>query len=225
MFRPSPLRARRLGAAAFAALLALPTGPLAAQTFGDALIDRPFRDTFSEFVLFSLVPSDISSETRRLTSFSVFGSSASNVGATLRPLLLRALSGSYAVVGVGAERTVGAGVNTWAFDVTDGTDLIAANEAFYFGWWNGTAGGAVLYDEGTGSVAYTLSQSYPLPPEAGGSIAGAGIATRDYSIQWTASPFVGDPPPPSVPEPATVGLLALGATLLAARRRERRTTR
>jgi hypothetical protein len=217
---PSLVRFTRRVVPQTALLLAASAASAQAQTYGEALIQRPIIDVFSNFITYARTPFNAADIGKNLTSFSLFGGAAglqgTNVGRTITPLLVLAPSiGSLSVVGVGTTRTVGAGINTWDFGLVSGSSTVGND--VYFGWLSSSAGGAVYYTPFTGPLMmFTNSGAVP-SASAGDAFTVTYGENRAYSIQWT----VDTPGTTPVPEPSAVTLMAAGLAGLAVARRRR----
>ena len=160
-----------------------------------------------------------------LSSYSLFAGRASDI----TPLLLtRTDAGNLAtftVVGIGQLQNAVAGVNTFAFNVAQGTDVTATNSYFGFRYTNS---GVVTFDYsaasptsgtfvGPNNFAVALGATFtdPISPQPDNSY--DALNARTYSINATA-----------VPEPATWGMLLLGMGMVGyglRRRQSKITTR
>ena len=200
--------------------LLIATIPLGAQTYGSALVERPNTEDRTNFITVpTLTLFQSASIGRLLSSFSVFGGGGDqngNLGRNIRPLLLSRFDDILTIEGVGANRVVADGINTWDFGLTGGSAMITANSLF--GWWSGGGGGggAVQFSNG-GSVFLRSGESIP-SPTAGARVTTPSTGARMYSIQWT----VGQPST-TAPEPSTYALVTAGlAAVFVVRRRRRR---
>jgi len=185
----------RLAACAGAVAL-LAVAPLQAQTYGDPLQLRPGLDAAPNLLIrvsgSSITPFEVTAP-GRLTSFSVFGggfaaSGARNVGSLITPVLFGPKPNPngpgffWSTVGIGTQRTVEEGINTWDFGLVSGSDEVrpygTGNDVgTLFGWWSeGMA--SVLFTEHTTSPEGHLVFGWDRPA---GTVVGAILGQVDLS--------------------------------------------
>jgi len=188
-----------------------------ATTVGNAAINRGFVDSASNLTY--ILDQGFGSAPGILNSFEFYAGRAG----TLTPLLYNRVDTNGAItftlLGIGTTRTVGSGVNTFDFGLTQGTALTGTNS--YFGFR--TMGlGVVSYGYQSSTLPGTFATS-PGSPGVGSTIVfdpayqspdtGNGLNFRAYSINATTG---------AVPEPATWGMMIAGFGMMGAAMRTRR---
>lgn len=157
-------------------------GPGAAgETIGPSVVDRPFVDGASGSVF--LLDNHPFTEAGQVTEWSFF----SNNALTLTPLLFRLQDGAYALVGVGRSRaSTGAGLQTYAFDLQSGSDLVAG-ASYYFGFKDGDNTvdntGVVEWTDGTNDTIRWFGGGQAGNVVAGNEFEGGQTFPRTYSLQ------------------------------------------
>lgn len=197
--------------------------PAETVVHGQSVIDRAFTDSFhGSAVLNEAIPdgggtTDLDG---RVASWKFFNNNAAADGLLITPLLVERVGTDYVVRGIGTTRTVtDDGEQSHTFAVVAGTDTFDWSlGTFHIGVRYGSADvsntGVVDFDNGTHSWSF-FGDANPVGPISVGSAlsplcGGCGDLRRDYSVQFTIHP---------VPEPATLGLMALVGAAMMRRRR------
>lgn len=172
-----------------------------ASTIGNPLIQRSFADCCSPYLfvlpgLFFPVPAE------RVTSWSIY-SSGTGLGVT--PLLFTQNSPTtFTLTGVGTTVfSPAAGVQTFAFGLVSGSDVVGANTVL--GFWQQF--GSIEWDPGAGSAGFLLGGV----PSVGQTLPGFALDSREYSVEFTTV----------TPEPLSMFLGGTGLITLACAARKR----
>jgi hypothetical protein len=194
------------------ALLAVVCTVSPAATIGSSLVSRTTLDynTGGLFIYNVAFPNP----GEVLDSWAFFNDNAASAGRQITPLLFEKTGGvTFQIAGVGTARTnLASGIQSHAFGLSSGSAVIGGAN-YYFGWRDGTAGGAadngvIELDFGGGPGLYYYPTNPPTlfnaPVNAGDSFtfSTATTTSRTYSVQANTV----------VPEPAT--LVFVGAALL-----------
>lgn len=210
------------------------------STIGESLIDRPAIDTAvgGGYLFNGALPNG-----ERITGFSFFNNNPADTD-WVTPLLLDLLpGGNYQIAGIGASiQNTGAGVQSHAFNLVTGTDLITDSD-FVFGWWNGRISGASFFPN-NGVIEFTANtsnpgfrESCPSPNVGPCNISPTLGLTIPFNNNYTNGPQPGSFGAPNgriysasvttdevtsgspVPEPSTYALILAGVALLAGKKR------
>jgi hypothetical protein len=188
-------------------------GACCAATIGEPVINRDFTDTSPGSILMYAGAFGVSEQ---VVSWSFFSDTA-GVGSSITPLLF---SSAGVVTAIGATRVAALGVNSFAFGLVSGTDLVGVTDTF--GWKDGPSlgsgggnpGVAEFNFGGTGPSVFWNDGAVGY--NVGSGISFVALAGRDYSIQFTTAPIS------QIPEPTTWGLIGAGLGLLGLSRRRLR---
>jgi hypothetical protein len=202
-----------------------------AGVIGPELIQRSQVDTASGYE--TLYQGFFPTVGEQVVSLQIFNDNTANTN-WITPLILSFQGGRvWQITGVGlSEQNTGTGLQTYAFGLQSGSDLIAASN-YTFGWWNGRVSGTT-FTGNTGVIMFDTTDSTPgfgescptpdcpvsnlgfAPPAVGMSytfannFSGPNPGTlgngfgRVYSVQFTTAPVS------SVPEHSTFSFLAFG---------------
>ena len=193
---------------------------LAQETVGNPLVDGAAGADTAPGAIF--VELDGFSQAGQLSSFAFFNNDLSQNDRELTPLVLELVGSDFFIRGVGAAVTnTGSGAQTYPFALTEGSSAVGPN--FFFGYKNGLDSdsnqpGVIEFSFVPGATSERFfGQNFAnnLDPDVNlgqGTFLGAPIGQQErvYSVQAT-----------SVPEPASAGLLALGAFGMVALRRRK----
>ncbi len=158
------------------------------SVIGDPLVDRVSNDGASGYMFVILEPFR---DAGRVTSWSIFDNDTA--GRQVTPLLVQRSGDNYVIRGVGATRTSnGAGVQSFDFSLTSGSDFVGTDYYLAFKDGSVTADNAGVIDFANGSADGIRYFAAPHTNNlAIGRDIGAGIfSDRDYSIQATVVPTV-----------------------------------
>ncbi|MEX2186528.1 MAG: lamin tail domain-containing protein [Pirellulales bacterium] len=157
-------------------------GPGAAgETVGPSVIDRAFVDGASGSVF--LLDNYPFTEAGQVTEWSFYSTNT----LTLTPLLFRLDQGTFGLVGVGRSRvSTGTGLQTYAFDVQSGSDLVGASN-YYFGFKDGDNTvdntGVIDWTDGTTDTIRWFGGAHAGDIVAGSGFEGGQTFPRSYSLQ------------------------------------------
>jgi len=180
-------------AAAFSlALIGSSSRATYASTIGNPLIPRTFVDCCSPYIfvepgVFFPIPGE------KVTSWAFYSGAVGSV----TPLLLTQNGPStFTVTGIGATVSAGLGLESFAFNLISGTDVVGTNTVLGFQ----QTVGSIEFDPTGGADGYLLGGV----PSVGLTLSGFTLDTRAYSVEFTA-----------VPEPPSLLLLGVSVLILA----------
>lgn len=180
--------------------------------FGNDLIDRPANDGASGGIFIDERPFTVRA---RLLEWAFYDNDNFSPDRQITPLVLEKVGTNYIVRGIGATRTTTElGEQRYLFDLVAGTDLVGPG--YFFGWRDGslttTNQGVIDFTDGVGAVRY-----FGAPASFGldGNLGAGAFYARTYSFQTIQV----------IPEPTSLALLGIGASMVPLIRRRRRTAR
>lgn len=191
---------------------------LAEETVGNEIVNRSEIDAAAGAIFVEL---DGFTQAGEVSSFAFYNDDPGTAGRQLTPLLFEQIGNEFLIRGVGASvANAGTGEQNFAFQLMEGSNLV--EPGWFFGYKNGTdedatTVGIAEFDYVSGATSeryFGVGFSGNLDPGVnlgGGIFLGPNInqIERVYSVSAT-----------SVPEPASIGVLATGAFgILTIRRR------
>jgi len=158
-----------------------------ASTIGNPLIPRTFVDCCSQYIyvepgVFFPIPGET------VTNWAFYSGA---VGSVTPLLLTQNGPSSFTVTGIGATVSAGLGLESFAFNLLSGTDVVGADTVLGFQ----QTVGSIEFDPTGGADGYLLGGV----PSVGQTLSGFTLDARAYSVEFTA-----------VPEPRSVVLLGIG---------------
>ncbi len=177
------------------------------ETIGPNVVDRAVVDGASGSVF--LLDNHAFTQAGQITEWSFYSTNA----LTLTPLVFRLDEGSFELVGVGRSRvSTGTGLQTYAFDVQSGSDLVEASN-YFFGFKDGdntvNNTGVIEWTDGTSDRVRWFGGSQAGNIVAGNGFEGGQTFPRSYSLQATTSVSLGQEIVTDVDAAMSVGATSL----------------